>query len=88
MDRERKSHWQEVREICIIAVVAIHILAEYQLRGILCAYDCGFCARKIVGYTFCEGSIWWIILSFEFLCCNDCILWCGCMCKYNIAQEN
>ena len=145
MDRERKSYWQEVRGICIIAVVAIHILAECQLRcknirlewvlfrqllnfavptfifmagyftnvskvndsigryylkrverllipyllwGILCAYDCGFCARKIVGYTFCEGSIWWIILSFEFLCCDDCIMWCGCMCKYNIAQEN
>ena len=32
MDRERKSHWQEVRGICIIAVVAIHVLAEYQQR--------------------------------------------------------
>lgn len=32
MDKERKSHWQEVRGICIIAVVAIHVLAEYQQR--------------------------------------------------------
>lgn len=32
MDRERKSYWQEVRGICIIAVVAIHVLAEYKLR--------------------------------------------------------
>ena len=32
MDKEKNSYWQEVRGICIIAVVAIHILAEYQLR--------------------------------------------------------
>ena len=29
---EKKFYWQEVRGICITAVVAIHVLAEYQLK--------------------------------------------------------
>ena len=30
---EKNLYWQKVRGICILAVIAIHILAEYQLRS-------------------------------------------------------